>query len=363
MNLRKFYMITTIIVSIFLSIAGIVTIYYINSGFSGGNVTANSKDPVNNIFQPFKQSKEPFNVLILGGDKVNNNSDTMMLANFDPQTYKVNIISIPRDTKVMIDNNYRKINYAYPHDGIGLAVQTVSDLLDVKIKYYVYVDTTAFKKIIDLLGGVDYYIPADMNYDDPNQNLHIHLKSGQQLLNGDQSEQYIRFREPNRNHWTTDIKKYYDGSDLDRIKAQQNFLSEIIRQKFNIQYLPSLNNIINVLFENIDTNFTLSEVFKFTGYIGKFDSTDLNFISMPGTTLDGTPWYFLCDEVKVREITAQYFQCNEGLIYVDNNVEKNTGSSKNTTGSNSKTKTKKNVTKNNPSNADSSLKNPQTPAP
>ena len=126
------------------------------------------------------QKKEPFNILLLGGDKVNNLTDTMMLANFDPETCKVNIMSIPRDTRVFINKKERKINYAFPAGGIELAVKTVSELLDINIKYYAFVDTSAFRKIIDLLGGVDYYVPVDMDYDDPVQGLHIHLKKGQQ---------------------------------------------------------------------------------------------------------------------------------------------------------------------------------------
>ncbi|NTV90304.1 MAG: LCP family protein, partial [Clostridiales bacterium] len=110
--------------------------------------TTGEDTQVNEIFKPFLQSKDPFNILVLGGDKVNKNSDTMMLVNFDPSSYKINVMSIPRDTKALIEGKFRKINYAYPHGGIELTVQTVSTMLDVKIKYYVFVDTSAFRNII-----------------------------------------------------------------------------------------------------------------------------------------------------------------------------------------------------------------------
>ena len=177
MNLRKFYFNLTIVVALVLFISGIGILYYVNSTLFVSDASATSSgNSINNFFEPFIQKKEPFNVLLLGGDKVNKNSDTMMLANFDPENCKINIMSIPRDTKVTIENKARKINFAFPHGGIDLTVKTVSELLDVNIKYYAFVDTAAFREIIDLLGGVDYYIPADMNYDDPTQNLHIHLK-------------------------------------------------------------------------------------------------------------------------------------------------------------------------------------------
>ena len=365
MNLRKFYVMMTVTIAVFLFAAGIGIIYYINGGFLGGDISANSDNPINKLFDSFKQNKQPFNILVLGGDKVNKNSDTMMLANFDPSTSKVNIMSIPRDTKVLIEDNYRKINFAYPHGGIDLTVKTVSELMDVKIKYYVFVDTTAFRKIIDLLGGIDIEIPADMDYDDPTQNLHIHLKKGLRHLDGDQAEQYVRFRDPN--HWTKEIKKYYDGSDLKRIEAQQGFISEFVRQKLTLQYLPRLNSIVSVLFENIDTNFTMNELVKLSGYAGKVNMGNLNFFAMPGKPYDGSPWYYLCDVAETRTIMEENFKCDSSFVNVDSSTKDSYATGTDKAGStkiaSSSGSTKKGTTKNNPSNADSSLNGTQKPTP
>ena len=365
MNLRKFYLITTIMVAAFLFISGIWVIHYVNSNGLNEDLAASSDKSIDDIFKPFVMSKGPFNVLVLGGDKVNNNSDTMMLFNFDPSSYKINVMSIPRDTKVRIDKSFHKINYAYPHGGIDLTVQTVSELLDVNIKYYVFVDTVAFRKIIDLLGGVEIDVPADMNYDDPTQNLHIHLKKGLQVLDGDQSEQYIRFRDPN--HWDKEIKKYYDGSDLKRIEAQQNFIKELIRQKFTIQYITSMNNIINVIFQNIETNFSLNDILKLSSYVSKINSESINFIPMPGKPFDGSPWYYLCDAEKSREIIAEQFRCSDSFVKIESEAKEYYIREKDSI-ENDKPETasgtgKKSMTKDNPSNSDSSLSGPKTPAP
>ncbi len=316
MNLRKFYLILTIVVSIVLFCTGIGVLYYVNSSLLISEaVSGNSNSPINQFFEPLMQNREPFNVLLIGGDKVNKNSDTMMLANFDPATGKVNIMPIPRDTKVTIKNRERKINFAFPSGGIDLAIKTVSDLLDVNIKYYAFVDTVAFRDIINLLGGLDYYIPADMDYDDPTQNLHIHLKKGQQRLNGAQAEHFIRFRHPNK--WTKEIKQYYDGSDLKRMEAQQNFLKEMMKQKLSLQYLPKLNSIINVMFDNIDTNFTMNEVIKLTSYVSKFKVENLTFIPMPGKPYDASPWYYLCDVDNARLIIAESFKSGNSFDTAD----------------------------------------------
>jgi anionic cell wall polymer biosynthesis LytR-Cps2A-Psr (LCP) family protein len=86
-------------------------------------------------------------------------------------------------------------------------------------------------------------------------------------LNGSKAEQFVRFRKPNK--WTKEVKEFYDGSDLKRNDAQQNFMKELMRQKLNLQYLPKLTSIINAVFDNVETNLTLNEVIKMTGYIGK----------------------------------------------------------------------------------------------
>ncbi len=374
-NMKKFYKITTVVISVALFIAGLMLIIYMNTTAATAG-SENDGNKMNDIFKPFLQSKEPFNILVLGGDKVNRNSDTMMLVNFDPSTYKINVMSIPRDTKALINKKYHKINYAFPNGGIDLTVKTVSNLLDVNIKYYVFVDTTAFRNIIDILGGVTLYIPPGMDYDDPTQDLHIHLKEGMQTLNGEESEQFVRFRHPN--YWAKatkkELMKYYDGSDLKRVEAQQRFITSLIDQKLNIQYLSRLNSIVNVVFENIETNFTLNELLKLSSSFGKLSTENVTFLSLPGEPLDQTPWYYICDIEKARELTAANFVCKDSFVAIEDNTDDAYGSGYKkvtSTKSSTSTETKKDTasasktdtTQNNPSNADSSLTGSQSPAP
>jgi LCP family protein required for cell wall assembly len=286
MNTRRFYFYTTLIITGFLFFTGIIMLNFINAS-SDAYAFNDSGSLLDNILNDFKNTNEPINILVLGGDKVNQNSDTMILVNYDPSTAKISMLSIPRDTKVKIDGTNRKINYAFPHGGPALAAQTVSKLLDVKIKYYVYIDTKAFREIIDLLGGVDYYVPADMNYDDPIQNLHIHLTKGMQHMDGEMAEQFMRFRDPNK--WTKELKKYYDGSDLKRIDAQQSFIKELIKQKMKLYNITKIKDIINTVFDNIETNIELDDAIKLSSGIAKINTDELNMMTLPGTTYDGSP--------------------------------------------------------------------------
>ncbi|HOQ01427.1 MAG TPA: LCP family protein [Acetivibrio clariflavus] len=308
MNMRKFFLIFSSVISSFMFILGVASLGYINfAEVSADEYNPNNSNIISDILDTYKTVTENVNVLVLGGDKVAQNTDTMMLVNYNPTTAKINILSIPRDTKVRIKNKTSKINAAYPLGGGELAIESVSNLLGVDIDYYVYVDTSTFRKIIDILDGVDYYVPEDMDYDDPLQNLHIHLKKGQQRLNGEKAEQFMRFRQYNRGK----VTKNYDGSDLKRIEAQQNFIRELIRQKVNIVYITKMNNILNVVFNNIDTNITLDEVLKLSKNINKVNADEITMLKLPGeSAYINNIWYYEMDCEQASEIISQYFREN-----------------------------------------------------
>lgn len=308
MNGRKFFLIICTVLSSFMFVLGVLALGYINASSKEvvSENTNTSKDNMLGILDTYKTSNESINVLVLGGDKVNKNTDTMMLVNYNPTTAKISIISIPRDTKVRINDKAAKINAAYPGGGGERAISCVSSLLGVRIKYYVYVDTSTFRKIIDKLDGVDYYVPENMNYDDPIQNLHIHLKKGQQRLDGAKAEQYMRYRQGNGSK----VTENYDGSDLKRIDAQQNFIKELIRQKVNITYITKINDILNVVYSNIDTNVEMDEVLKLSKNVSKINANEINFFKLPGEPINGSPWYYIIDNDETDKIMDEYFRDN-----------------------------------------------------
>lgn len=303
MNARKFFLIICSILSAFMFLLGVASLGYINLTVSADVYNPNNTSPFSDILDSYKSTSENVNVLVLGGDKVNKNTDTMMLVNYNPITAQINILSIPRDTKVLINRKSAKINAAYPVGGGEQAIESVSDLLGVDIKYYVYIDTSTFRKVIDKLDGIDYYVPEDMNYDDPIQNLHIHLKKGQQILDGKKAEQYMRYRQGN-SHKST---KNYDGSDLKRIDAQQNFIKELISQKVNLSYITKMNDILNVVFSNIDTNIKMDEVLKLAKNISKVNANEITMLMLPGESVHSNAWYYEIDKTQVSEIVNQYF--------------------------------------------------------
>lgn len=138
--------------------------------------------------------------LVLG--KSEGLTDTIMLASYDPKTQEAGLLSIPRDTFVGKSQDTAKagdkINATYSwygggQKGIEKLLERVRTLTEIDVRYYVMVDTKALRTLVDKIGGVTFNVPIDMKYDDNRQNLHINLKAGEQLLDGDKAEQVVRF--------------------------------------------------------------------------------------------------------------------------------------------------------------------------
>lgn len=344
MNTRKFYLIISIILSIFLFAGGTFALAYI--AHEGDD---SQEGFIGDVLDSFRADKNPINFLLLGGDYVNGNTDTIMLVNLNPSTGKLNLLSIPRDSKVHVKgSSLPKINSAYPIGGPDLAIKTVSDFLGVNIKHYVYIDTSAFRLIIDKLGGIDYYVPVDMKRDDPVQNLHINLKKGQQHLDGEKAEQFMRFREYNDGT----VNKYYDGSDIKRIEAQQGFIKALIDQKVTISNLPKLKGVLNIVFNKIKTDMKLDEVMKLAQCLGKISTSNMSTYTLPGhDSNEPNGWFYVIDMNKASDIIKSNFEGTGNYVDTGDN-EKDTSNTKrtNTKKSNSNQNTSPNTTK--PSSTD-----------
>ena len=311
MSLRKFYFIATAITLAFLFASGSFLLLHLSSFDLPGISHEGTKAGImGDMLKHFAVGKEPINFLLLVGDKAEANTDTILLVHFNPSSGNINILSIPRDTKVdMPGLKIPKINSIYSKkNGNDLVLKTTSRLLNVDVKYYVYFNLSTFRKIIDLLGGVYINVPVNMDYDDPTQNLHIHLKKGRQLLDGRKAEQYLRFRHPNPNGYTGEMKKYYDGSDLKRIEAQQQFITELVRQKANILYLPRLNKIIDTVYGNMETNITINEVTKLLKSLASFSADKVKTFTLPGDSVkENGIWYYRINEAETSGIIDVYF--------------------------------------------------------
>lgn len=199
---------------------------------------------------PVLGAAKSVNILFLGADsgRLEGNTDTIVLAHVDPSARRVVALWIPRDTRVEIPGHgLGKINAANPAGGPELAVDTVERLLDVPIDYYVLTDFKAAARVIDHLGGVDIDVPARMDYDDPRQDLHIHLAKGRQHLNGEQAIGFARFRQEAM-------------GDIARTQHQQSLAAALLDQVFTPAGLTRLPGAIRLALESSRTNAGLTDL-------------------------------------------------------------------------------------------------------
>ena len=117
-----------------------------------------------------------YTILVSGVDDDNGGSDTNILMAVDTVNGYVYGASIPRDSKAIIGGKAHKINYAYNKGGTELLASTVSEQLGIPVDYTVCVNLQGFTALVDAIGGVDFEVPINMDYDDPIQGLSIHFK-------------------------------------------------------------------------------------------------------------------------------------------------------------------------------------------
>ncbi len=224
------------------------------------------------------EADDRINILLLGiGGKGHDGgllTDTIILASLKPSENKVSLLSIPRDMSVPIENmGWQKINsvnaYAEmknPGSG-GLAIsQTVSDLFEIPIDYYLTVDFTGFAKVVDDLGGVrveventfdDYKYPILGNEEAPWDDRweHLHIEKGVQTMDGQLALKYVRSRHAYG----------VEGSDFARSRRQQKVL-EAVKEKvlsLNILFKPTtISKMISDISDNYQSNLKIWELVK-----------------------------------------------------------------------------------------------------
>lgn len=244
----------------------------------------------------------PVNLLVLGLDEEKTRSDVILLFNYKPDMPGVNILSIARDTLVYTDGRYYKINALYSKGGELLLADKVSEITRLPVHYYVTMNLKGFREIVDTLGGVSFNVPFRMNYDDPTQKLHIHLKKGLQVLDGKHAEQLVRYRKGNAKG-----QGYTDG-DIGRIKMQQDFIKALIGQKLNLRYISRADELFGILRTYVKTNLEFSDIAQYIRSISKIKEEEINTVTLPGKSkmIDGA-WYFIMDKEEMGNIINSSF--------------------------------------------------------
>lgn len=245
------------------------------------------------------RAAQPTQVLVLGVDErkqvEGSRTDTMMLVQVAGG--QVRMLSLPRDTLVHMEGHAEsKINSAYTYGGTDLAKEVTGELLGVPVNYYVKVDLAGFRKLVDMMGGVEYNIPKAMYYVDPTDNTVIDLKPGLQVLNGEKAEQFVRFR-------ADEI-----GDDMGRIGRQQDFLKAAVSQALTARNLIKLPQLLYAARGYVETDIPLAEQLKLAQALFRAQGEGAivqETLPGHGDYVDGIS-FFLVDKEELQRLTTAW---------------------------------------------------------
>lgn len=282
------------------------------------------------------------NVLVMGESGVGDGyklADTIMVCSYNPKIQDASIMSIPRDTYVgkkdknVATQNYLasyKMNAAYRNGtNIEETVECVNNLTGLDIKYYLIIDTDALIQLVDAIGGVTFTVPIDMDYDDPTQDLHIHLEAGEQLIDGPKAEQLLRFR---HNNDGTSYPTSYGDNDLGRMRTQREFIQVTMKQLLKAENIFKITQILDIVYKNVTTNLDLNAIKDYVPYAVEFSADNLRSGVLPGTPeLCNKIWIYTADKTATKDLVNDLFTDQEESsedVVSTNTIDGNTTTSK-----------------------------------
>jgi LCP family protein required for cell wall assembly len=305
---KIFFLVSTIIVCIFIAKAGIGLILNASSNSAADYdlITLEPKDQGsilkrlgNFVFRRdivlAGERDDRINILLMGiggpGHDGPYLTDTMIIASIKPSTGEVAMISIPRDLGVRIPNRgIQKINHASAygelerkHWGGAFATEVVQETFKLDIHYYIRVDFLAFEEIIDIMNGVTIQVErafTDTEYPTANYGYQVvSFKAGEQTMDGKKALQFARSRHGNNG----------EGSDFARARRQQQVLLAIKQKALSFETLANpvrINNIINTLDSHITTNMEFSDIIALLRIAREANTEDVTLLVLDNA-IDG----------------------------------------------------------------------------
>lgn len=239
-------------------------------------------------------------VLLVGVDKNPDSdpgdftrTDTIMLVKANTETGKVDILSIPRDSRIKIRDEFTKANHAHAYGGIDLTLQSLRNFLGLDIDYYAEIDYDAVVKIVDALGGVDYDVPEGINV---KRGTYIDIKPGKNHLSGEEVLWYLRTR------------NIYQNGDLGRVGTQQLFMKAMVDEMVKKSSDINLQTFIETYLSDVKTNVPLPIMVNFAKNIKNFSSSNVKTYIVPGIAqMMGGVSYYIPNYEKTWEIVDEVF--------------------------------------------------------
>ncbi len=216
-----------------------------------------------------------YTFLVAGRDVMSGSTDTMLLVSYNTVEKTVFGLNLPRDTMVNVSTASKRLNAVYSYNrgkdkatqaenGMAALKEEVAKLTGIIPDFYVVVEWEAVGELVDALGGVEFEVPFNMDYDDPYQNLHIHQKAGLRVLSGDDAMQVIRHRKNNDGS--------HSNGDVGRLQVQQDFLRAVAKKCLQPSTLLKIPSLAQIFLDNVKTDLTIGNIIAFAQLANGMDA-------------------------------------------------------------------------------------------
>ena len=257
-------------------------------GISIYNVGSRVYNEFNSMYEGYNQRKSArlgaadpkfdgyTNILILGvddGEQGDKQADTILVLSFSNDTGKSRLISIPRDTLVNANSSSGRLGTLYGWGGANLIVRHVSQLLGISIHQYIVIGMSTFAELIDTLGGVDIYVEENMDYEDKNSGLSIHLGQGYQHLSGED----LRFLSEKL-------------GDVGRVQRQQKFMKALYAKVLQLETIPKLPAIADIFQHKMETSAEIFDSAHLANVLRRMSSDPPTTVMLPGYENSDGAW-------------------------------------------------------------------------
>lgn len=283
-----------------------------NPPLDGNKTTDKTKDNNAVIKEEYTEKKGVYNILVVGHDNEASLADVTMIVNVNENDKSITVMQFPRDTLItgdyapitnQINNAFNTFfNDAYrsgDSDPYMTAVKNYEEMLEkslcINIQFSVLMGLDGFRGIVDAMDGVDVYVPADMYYSDPEQNLYISIPAGYQHLTGATAEGFVRFRSG------------YVQADLGRVNAQKIFLTAMfnkVKATVKSANVSALTNIANEVFKCVDTDMSVSDIIYFAKLFLNIDLSNINMMTVPGNMAGR---FYVVNRASTLKVINEYY--------------------------------------------------------
>ncbi len=240
------------------------------------------------------------NVLVLGIDDgadengtKGKHADTILIFSMENATGILRAITVPPNMIVLLAQTGDEVRATdlYAKGGAPMMVRELSELLGVSIHQYITLDTKALSELIDVLDGIDLYVEDEMNYDDPNANLSIHIPKGFQHMDGDMAQKYLRYRSS-------------ELGEIGRLHRQQRFCKALYEKFLQVDTIPKLPAVADIFQYRMTTSAEIFDSARLAKVLKNLGKKPPKMLILPTTQQDG---YWLADSTAIRQKIEELF--------------------------------------------------------